>query len=400
MGIRLRGQAIQGIQTLFSAGAMASWTDGQLLAEYRAEQEGSEAALRVLIHRHGPLVLGLCRRILGDEHAAEDAFQATFLVLVKKAEVLGDCTQLTNWLYGVALRVAKKERAKAARRRVVERQAAHIRADWRDDEPEAAELRSVIDEEIQRMPERLRVPLMLCHLEGLRHEEVAWRLGCPVGTIESRLSRAREQLRSRLTRRGLAPTASVLAVASNPPNASADVSLASMVEPTIQAALKLSSRRADGLLALLHGLAHGILGSHPASHSGVLAAMLLVCVGAVAVGLVALRAERELPQAHAAAIDPPADRSPKSAGPGTRRVQELAAVVQPPSDTPRRDDEPSKPQEKPARKPAFQASEKRQRQVEPEKPPRFGRPRTRTDRDHHRRPTGRLARRDAALFHR
>ena len=103
MATRVSAAAIEEVYTLFHLGAMGHWTDSQLVAQFSAGQEGSEAAFRVLIHRHGPMVLGVCRRVLGDEHAAEDAFQTTFLVLVKKAGGLGDCNLLTNWLYGVAL---------------------------------------------------------------------------------------------------------------------------------------------------------------------------------------------------------------------------------------------------------------------------------------------------------
>ncbi len=102
------------LQTLFHWGAIGNWTDSQLVTLFLTDEEGSEAAFRVLIHRHGPMVLGICRRVLGDEHAAEDAFQATFLVLVKKAGGLRDCNLLSNWLYGVALRIANKEKAKGA----------------------------------------------------------------------------------------------------------------------------------------------------------------------------------------------------------------------------------------------------------------------------------------------
>jgi RNA polymerase sigma factor (sigma-70 family) len=184
MANRVSAAAMEGISTLLQWGAMGNWTDSQLIAQFLSGQEGSESAFRVLIHRHGPMVLGVCRRVLSDEHAAEDAFQSTFLVFVKKAGGLRDGKLLTNWLYGVALRVAKKERVKAARRRCVERQAAE-----RVIEPDGArgdaEVLSVIDEEIRRLPERFRVPLVLCHLEGLQHDEVASRLGCPVGTIEN-----------------------------------------------------------------------------------------------------------------------------------------------------------------------------------------------------------------------
>ena len=123
MDMRLGATAVDGIQTLFNYGTMVGSHDDCLVAQLRSGQEGSEAALRVLIYRHGPMVMGICRRILGDEHAAEDAFQATFLVLLRKAGTLRDRDLLANWLHGVARRVATKEKAKAVRRRLVERRA-------------------------------------------------------------------------------------------------------------------------------------------------------------------------------------------------------------------------------------------------------------------------------------
>ena len=233
MSLRVPVAALGEIQKLFDWGAMGAWTDSQLVDRFLGGREESDAAFRVLIQRHGPMVLGICRRILGDEHAAEDAFQATFLVLVKKAGRLRDRGLLTNWLYGVATRVSHKERARGERRRVVERNAAE-QAPRIAAAPEPGDLRSLIDEEIRRLPERYRVPLVLCHVEGLRHDEVARRLGCPVGTVESRLSRAREQLRTRLTRRGLAPTASAIAAVLRPP--AIGPVRPSLVESTLRAA--------------------------------------------------------------------------------------------------------------------------------------------------------------------
>src|SRR5262249_34443504 len=121
MAIRLDGRTMREIRALFERGTLGSWTGEQLLSEVLGGREGGAPARRVLIDRYGPMVLGVSRRILGDEDAAEDAFQATFLVLVRKADSLRGCKMLTNWIYGVALRVAKKERARTARRRVVER---------------------------------------------------------------------------------------------------------------------------------------------------------------------------------------------------------------------------------------------------------------------------------------
>ena len=197
MAVRLGGRAIREIRTLFDSGVIGSWSDKQLLAQVSTGGEGSEAALRVLINRHAPMVMGICRRVLGNEAVAEDAFQATFLVLVRKADSLGSYEMLADWIYGRA--PCRQERpGQTARCRVVERQAAHSRPGWRSEEFEQAELRSVIDDAIASLPERFRVPVILCYLEGLRHEEIAQRLGCPIGTVESRLSRARNQLRQAL----------------------------------------------------------------------------------------------------------------------------------------------------------------------------------------------------------
>jgi RNA polymerase sigma factor (sigma-70 family) len=274
---------MDGLTTLFQCGAIGNWTDSQLVTLFLTDGEGSEAAFRVLIHRHGPMVLGVCRRVLGDEHAAEDAFQATFLTLVKKGGGLRDCNLLSNWLYGVALRIARKEKARGTRRRVVERQAPELARETGKD-LDQAELRSVIDEEIRRLPERYRVPLVLCHLEGLRHDEVARRLGCPVGTVESRLSRAREQLRHRLERRGLAPTASVIGVTLRSPGATAMIP--SLVEATLRVVVEQSSRRSAvrTAIASLGFLVDGV-GLLSASRARSILSTLVLCTCVTVVGV-------------------------------------------------------------------------------------------------------------------
>jgi RNA polymerase sigma factor (sigma-70 family) len=308
MAIRLARTATDGLQTLFHWGAIGNWTDSQLMTLFVTDEQGSEAAFRVLIHRHGPMVLGICRRVLGDEHAAEDAFQATFLVLVKKAGGLRDCNLLSNWLYGVALRIASKEKVKGLRRRLVERQASE-----REFEPgwdvDRAELRSVIDEEIRRLPERYRVPLVLCHLEGLRHDEVAKRLGCPVGTVESRLSRAREQLRTRLERRGLAPTASVMGLVLRPPGAS--MVLPSLVETTVRVAIEQTSSRSTvgTAIASLGCLVKRIYGLFPTLHARAAMSTLVLCASITVVGFGVYRADG---QSERRPEPPPATRNPSA----------------------------------------------------------------------------------------
>ncbi len=310
MSIQLAGSAIGGMQTLFHWGAIGNWTDSQLVTLFLTAEEGSEAAFRVLIQRHGPVVLGICQRVLGDEHAAEDAFQATFLVLVKKAGRLRDCNLLGNWLYGVALRIAKKEKAKGTRRRIVERQGTErALAACRD--VDQVELRSMIDEEIRRLPERYRLPLVLCHLEGLRHEEVARRLDCPVGTVESRLSRAREQLRTRLERRGLAPTPLVMGLLLRPPVAS--VVVPSLVEATLRVAIDQPSsinRSAIGTaIGSLGCLVERTFGLTPAWNARTFMATLVLCTSIAVVAIGAYRADSR-PKRRAE--PPPPTRNPSA----------------------------------------------------------------------------------------
>ena len=207
--------ATRRIHALYSVGTFTGLSDGQLLERFATrEGEAAELAFAALVERHGPMVLRVCRRSLGDAHDAQDAFQATFLVLVRKAGSLRERGSVGNWLYGVASRVAMDARASSSRRRLHERRYAE-RADGAvpGGDPDRHDLEAVLHEELRRLPERYRAPVVLCHLEGLSHEEAALRLGCPVGTVRSRLARGRERLRGRLARRGLAPTAGALTAA-------------------------------------------------------------------------------------------------------------------------------------------------------------------------------------------
>jgi RNA polymerase sigma factor (sigma-70 family) len=248
-----------------------------LVGLYLSGSETREAAFRAVVGRHGPMVLGVCRRVLGDDHAAEDAFQATFLVFVRKAGTLREGDLLGNWLYGVALRVARKAKAGEARRRVVERQAgAQTRLHDAATSTEA-DLQAVIDEEIHLLPERYRTAVILCYLEGLTHEEAARRLGCPVGTVESRLSRARERLRTRLTRRGLAPTAPALALALSPAPASA--LMPRLVETTVASAFRSIPGAALAALTAGSGMGLGV-----AAYVGAFTATFLVATAFLLIG--------------------------------------------------------------------------------------------------------------------
>ncbi|WP_406693383.1 RNA polymerase sigma factor [Singulisphaera sp. Ch08] len=198
-------------RTLFTAGTVAGLTDSELLSRF-ANQPGdvAEASFAALVTRHGPMVLGTCLRMLTSPHDAEDAFQATFLVLVRKAKTVKVEDSLAPWLYGVCHRVVSRIRADVTRRRARETSDGTEHLPAHEEASARWELRAVIDDELARLPERYRSPVILCDLEGLSHEEAARQLRCPVGTIKSRLFRAREQLSGRLARRGLGLSAGML----------------------------------------------------------------------------------------------------------------------------------------------------------------------------------------------
>jgi RNA polymerase sigma factor (sigma-70 family) len=174
-------------------------TDRELLDSF--VQRRDDAAFAALVRRHGPMVLSVCRRVLRQAEDTEDAFQATFLVLAKKADRLKRPDLLANWLYGVAYRTAQHARERAARRQQREREAATMPASRTDLESSLNELGRMLDEEMHRLPEKYRLPLVLCYLEGKTNKEAARVLGWPTGSMSHRLERARELLRDRLCAR-------------------------------------------------------------------------------------------------------------------------------------------------------------------------------------------------------
>jgi membrane fusion protein, multidrug efflux system len=214
MAVKNGDNALSQLRTLFNVGAIGSFTDGQLLERFATGRgEPRELAFAALVERHGPFVLRICRSVLRDESAAEDAFQATFLALARKAGSLWTRDSLAPWLHQAAYRAAIHDRAATIRRRSRENAAAALRPEsvaaphYNDD------LEMIIHEEIDRLPGRFRVAVVLCDLEGRTHEQAARHLGCAVGTVKSRLARGRMRLRGRLERRGAAP-ALALATAS------------------------------------------------------------------------------------------------------------------------------------------------------------------------------------------
>lgn len=243
------------LRTLFDVGTVAGLTDGQLLERFASRRdETAELAFAALVERHGPMVLHVSRGILRDEHEALDVFQATFLVLARKGRTLWVRDSLGPWLHRVACRAAGRARKAADRRRTLETRWAVI-ADARggaDDRGDGKELAAIVHEEVDRLPERYRAPVVLCDLEGYTCEATARHLGCPVGTVASRLARGRQRLRDRLRRRGLAPDASLLASALRWQGAGSAISV-ELAGSTARAAVQFVSigAAAQGTAAIL-----------------------------------------------------------------------------------------------------------------------------------------------------
>ena len=202
--------------------------DASLLARFIRQRD--EAAFAEIVRRHGPMVWGVCSRALPRCHDAEDAYQATFLVLARKAASISRPSLLANWLFGVARRTSLEARKRRARLR--EEPPIDVAAP----EPTSTELKDALDEEIGLLPDRFRVPIVLCYLEGRSNSEAAHLMGCPEGTVASRLSTAREKLRLRLTRRGLAPALLIsLASAESAPALAAGLATSILAEGVLKA---------------------------------------------------------------------------------------------------------------------------------------------------------------------
>jgi RNA polymerase sigma factor (sigma-70 family) len=210
MTVRQIASALRPLGPFLARHDAEGFTDNQLLQRFVSCRD--ETAFEVLVWRHGPMVLAVCRRILHNHQDAEDAFQATLLVLARKARSIGKGSSIGSWLYKVAYRVALRARAQALRRARHEQQAAELPpvSDAGGDDPGWRELGSVLDEELNRLPEKYRAAVVLCYLQGLTNEAAARLLRCPAGTIKTRLARARELLGSRLTQRGLGLGAGML----------------------------------------------------------------------------------------------------------------------------------------------------------------------------------------------
>jgi RNA polymerase sigma factor (sigma-70 family) len=257
----------------------AGRTDGQLLADYLSRRD--EAALEALVQRHGPMVWGVCRRVLRNYHDAEDAFQATFLVLVRKAASLASPELLANWLYGVAHQTALKARATAAKRKVRERQVTEMPESTVAAQDLWDDLRPLLDEELSCLPDVFRVVLVLCDLGSKTRKEAARHLGLPEGTVASRLARARAMLAKRLAQRGVVLSDGALATL-----LLQNVASAGVPNLLVSSTLNAASQFAAGHVATAGVTSANVV----ALTEGVLQIMVLnkVKLGAALVGLAAM----------------------------------------------------------------------------------------------------------------
>jgi len=258
-----RGIVLRQLDRLFSEGTLTGLGDSQLLERYLTRRD--EGAFEALLQLHGPMVLAVCRRILRDPRDVEDAFQATFLVLVRKASAIRDRGLLSNWLYGVAFRVATRARSNTMRRRGREMTVANLDASVDAEAPDFLGIGPALDQELRRLPGKYRAPLVLCYLKGQTHDQAAEELRCPVGTVRSRLARGRDLLKRRLTRRGFAPSAAVLGTGSSlPAQFLSEAVPPTLVAATVEAAIAsttFTTIQAGAVTASVLALTQGVLTS-------------------------------------------------------------------------------------------------------------------------------------------
>src|SRR5262245_20421813 len=241
MGKALLGSALNRRQPSRPAPVEGA-SDHRLLERYVNDRD--QDAFATLVRRHGPMVLGVCSRVLGHWQDAQDAFQVTFLVLARKADSLSKPQLLAHWLYGVAHRTALRLRARRARRQEHERRAAGMLTIDPTDGSEShdgREILAVLDEEMSHLPEKYRILLVLCYLQGKTHEEAACEAGCPLGSLSWRLARAREMLRKRLGRRGLTLSAGLFALLLSSRITHASVVSAGLAQSTAQLAVNIAA---------------------------------------------------------------------------------------------------------------------------------------------------------------
>ncbi len=308
-------RVLREIRTLYALGTLGGLTDAQLLELFLTRGgEDAEDAFAALVKRHGPMVLGVCRRMLARSHDAEDAFQATFLILVRRAASIGRREQLANWLYGVAVRTAKEARRRAARRHARETRLMVVSKVEPAHVEDQEELLPLLDEELNRLPPRYRIALVVCELEGKSRREAAEQLGLPEGTLSNHLARGRKLLRERLVKRGVSLGVGAWA---GLPRGAVDAAVPDrLLDSTIRAALgPVSGGVASGTVsATVAALAEGVLKMMVLTRLTLLVAALMV------VGMASLTACVVW-----AAVPAASDEPPKAQAAAGARDQAVAA---------------------------------------------------------------------------
>jgi RNA polymerase sigma factor (sigma-70 family) len=311
-----RGRGSPDLEMLFRDGVPTGLTDKDLLERFTATRDPSgELAFTTLVARHGPMVLSVCRRILQNPADADDAFQATFLVLVRRAGSIRFGTSLGPWLYGVSVRVARRLRAGGTRRSGVGSDGDALEAipDPAPGVHAGLDLRLAIDEGLDHLPDGYRAAVVLCHLEGLTHEEAADRLNCPVGTVRSRLARGRALLRGHLERLGLGAPDGVSRPGSRSDRAGAPPIVAGhLIQITARAAARLAAGQplAETVSARLAGIVAGVARAMMLSKLAMTSSLLIVAgiaAWGVSVGLAASQGPD--PQSATARVATPASPS-------------------------------------------------------------------------------------------
>jgi RNA polymerase sigma factor (sigma-70 family) len=244
------GRFVRELDILYQVGTVSGLTDRELLGHFTTgDGIAAQRAFEAIVDRHGPMVLGVCRRVVGDRHSAEDAFQATFLVLALKAGTIRQRSSLGPWLHGVAARISRRAQALSRRRREEPLGPASAGLCIADESDyAAAELRAVLDEEINRLPGAYRRAVVLCYLQGKTQEDAARELGWTKGTVSGHLARAKDLLRSRLTRRGFAPSPLVIGALLDRENAETAIP-DSLATGAVQQAMDVLLNRAQMLAA-------------------------------------------------------------------------------------------------------------------------------------------------------
>jgi RNA polymerase sigma factor (sigma-70 family) len=305
------GAVLQRMRVLAEADP-ESTPDAQLIERFVNQDDGN--AFAILVHRHGPMVRAVCRRELRDGNDVDDAFQATFLVLARKAGALRHRTRVAGWLHGVAYRIARKARVQSVRRHTAlvdvpepSRPAQLDDLTWRDLQP-------ILDEEIQRLPAKYREPFVLCYLEGLTYSAAAQQLQVPPGTVCGRLDRARQLLRSRLMRRGLTLSTGLLGALLAQGPAAAAVP-AAVLQSTIEASLAFAGKGAGAIssqaLLLAHAALRSLLAAQLKLAAGIVLALMVLLGGGLGLGHY-LAAEKPNPARPVPESSPENQRPPQS----------------------------------------------------------------------------------------